>query len=83
MIAYGTQVVGGVSPGKGHERSGCSGFQYRVQSCSADKSEYLHHFRSGSFAADCIMEAADAGISLIICITEGIPTKMLSKPTLC
>lgn len=85
MIAYGTKVVAGVTPGKG-------GLMYR----GTDKDQFAHPvpvfntvyeavknegantsviFVPSAFAADAIKEAADAGIKLIVCITEGIPTK--------
>src|ERR1700674_5840382 len=73
--AYGTQIVGGVTPGKGgtmHE--GWPVFntvQEAVESTGADTSVI---FVPPPFAADAIMEAADAEIELIVCITEGVPT---------
>lgn len=77
MMEYGTNVVAGVTPGKGG-----SLFQEKVpifnsvkdavKSTGADASVI---FVPASFAADAIMEAADAGINVIVCITEGIPTK--------
>jgi succinyl-CoA synthetase alpha subunit len=76
MIAYGTQVVGGVTPGKGGgthlERPIFNTVADAVAKTSADTSII---FVPPAFAADAIMEAADAGIKVIICITEGIPTK--------
>jgi succinyl-CoA synthetase alpha subunit len=76
MIAYGTQVVGGVTPGKGGashlDRPIFNTVLEAVQSTGADTSII---FVPPAFAADAIMEAADAGIKVIICITEGIPTK--------
>ncbi len=76
MIAYGTQVVGGVTPGKGGamhlDRPIFNTVADAVNQTGADTSII---FVPPAFAADAIMEAADAGIKVIICITEGIPTK--------
>jgi succinyl-CoA synthetase alpha subunit len=76
MIAYGTQVVGGVTPGKGGakhlDRPIFNTVEEAVSTTGADTSII---FVPPAFAADAIMEAADAGIKVIICITEGIPTK--------
>jgi len=73
--AYGTTIVGGVTPGKGgstHE--GWPVFNTCQQAVQATGANASVIFVPPAFAADAIMEAADAGIPLIVCITEGIPT---------
>ncbi len=73
-LEYGTQVVAGVTPGKaGQKVAGISVFNTVHDAMQATGANASMIFVPPPFAADAIMEAADAGIDLIICITEGIP----------
>lgn len=80
MIAYGTQVVGGVTPGKGGQkhldRPVFNTVKEGVEATGANTSII---FVPPAFAADAIMEAADSGVKVIICISEGIPIQDMVK----
>jgi len=80
MIEYGTNVVGGVTPGKG----GSSHLDKPVFNTVADcrkqtSADVSIIFVPPAFAADAIMESAEAGIQLVVCITEGIPVQDMVK----
>lgn len=73
-IAYGTRMVGGVTPGKGGtEHLGLPVFHTVTAAVRATSADASVIYVPSPFAADAIIEAADAGIKLIVCITEGIP----------
>ncbi|MBM3920283.1 MAG: succinate--CoA ligase subunit alpha [Sphingomonadales bacterium] len=80
MIEYGTQLVGGVTPGKGGsthlDRPVFNTVEQAVKDAGADVSII---FVPPAFAADAIMESADAGIKVIVAITEGVPTRDMVK----
>ncbi len=72
---YGTKIVGGVTPGKGGTHvEGIPVFNTVGEAVAATKPNASMIFVPPPFAADAIMEAVDAGIELVVCITEGIPT---------
>ena len=76
MIAYGTNIVGGVTPGKGGQTHlGKPIFNTMHDAVNQVNANTSLIFVPPAFAADAMMEAADSGIKVIICITEGIPTK--------
>jgi succinyl-CoA synthetase alpha subunit len=73
-VAYGTQVVAGVTPGKGgQDMDGIPVFNTVADAVRATGADASMIFVPPPFAADAILEAADAGVALIVCITEGIP----------
>ena len=74
-IAYGTQLVGGVTPGKGGQTHlGLPVFNTVADAVSETGANASVIYVPAAFAKDGILEAADAGIELIVCITEGLPT---------
>ena len=76
MIAYGTKVVGGVTPGKGGESvHGVPVFDSVAEAVEKTKANASVIYVPAAFAADAIHEAADAGVQLIVCITEGLPVR--------
>lgn len=80
MIEYGTNVVGGVTPGKGGgEHLGKPVFNTVADAVAKAGANVSIIFVPPAFAADAIMEAAEAGIKVIVCITEGIPVADMVK----
>ena len=80
MIAYGTNVVGGVTPGKGGQTHlGKPVFNTVAEAVKEVNADTSIIFVPPAFAADAIMEAAEAGIKVIITITEGIPVNDMAK----
>jgi len=79
-IAYGTNVVAGVTPGRGgEEHLGVPVFNTMRDAVAATDADVSMIYVPAPFAADAILEAADAGVSLIVCITEGIPVLDMVK----
>ena len=75
MVEYGTKVVSGVTPGKGGQKmDGIPVFHTVKDAVAATGASVSAVFVPPAFAADAIMEAADSGVSLVVCLTEGIPT---------
>lgn len=80
MIEYGTNVVGGITPGKGGTTHlGLPVYNTVADSVKGSAADTSIIFVPPAFAADAIMEAAEAGIKLVVCITEGIPTSDMVK----
>jgi len=77
---YGTQVVAGVTPGKGGQQvEGIPVFDSVAEAREATGANASMIFVPPPFAADAVMEAADAGVELVVCITEGIPVQDMLK----
>ncbi len=82
MLAYGTNLVGGVTPGKGGERvldGRLPVFNSVKAARNATDANATVIFVPARFAAEAILEAADAGIPLIVCITEGVPVQDMMR----
>ena len=80
MLEYGTKVVGGVTPGRGgQEVAGVPVFDTVSQAVKQTGANASIIYVPAPFAADAILEAADAGIALVVCITEGIPVLDMVK----
>ncbi|MEN3325349.1 MAG: succinyl-CoA synthetase alpha subunit [Acidobacteriota bacterium] len=80
MVEYGTNIVAGVTPGKGNTtHEGIPVFNTVADAVSEAGANASVIYVPPSFAADAVMEAADAGIPVIVCITEGIPTLDMVK----
>src|SRR6478735_2301134 len=81
-VNYGTNVVGGVTPGKGGAKhEGIDVFNSVAEARNRTGANASVIFVPPPFAADAIMEATDAGIELVVCITEGVPTFDMIRAT--
>src|SRR6185295_14595890 len=76
MLKYGTKVVAGVTPGKGGEHvHGVPVFDGVAEAVAATKANTSVIYVPAAFATDAVYEAVDAGVGLIVCITEGLPVR--------
>ncbi len=79
-IEYGTQIVAGVTPGRGGtEHLGLPVFNTMVEAVAETGADVSMIYVPAPFAADAILEAADSGVRLVVCITEGIPVNDMVK----
>jgi len=79
-MEYGTQVVGGVTPGRGGSKHlGVPVFNTMKEAVAETGADVSMIYVPAPFAADAILEAADSGVSLVVCITEGIPVNDMVK----
>ena len=79
-LEYGTKLVGGVTPGRGGEKHlGLPVFNTVRDAVAKTGAEASMIYVPAPYAADAILEAADAGVALIVCITEGIPVNDMVK----
>ena len=79
-IEYGTQVVAGVTPGRGgSEHLGVPVYNTMAQAVAASDADVSMIYVPAPFAADAILEAANSGVELVVCITEGIPVNDMVK----
>ena len=80
MVAYGTKIVAGVTPGKGGiDIDGIPVFDTMAEAVAETRANASVIFVPAPFAADAVMEAVDAEVELVVCITEGIPTLDMLK----
>ncbi|MBN1163104.1 MAG: succinate--CoA ligase subunit alpha [Candidatus Krumholzibacteriota bacterium] len=81
MLTYGTKVVGGVTPGKGGMKTedGVPVFNSMEEAVRATGANTSVIYVPAAFAADAVYEASDAGIKLVVCISEGIPVKEMIR----